>query len=174
LCPMWFLTPTQDCPFCHATAYPVAPLSSRDPSVNMVIAGCLPLLPSPTSHPPGSSQHPVLRTFRVGLSSLSLPCEPARFSASFRSPIPLAPGLWPGHCQVGCRRPKRRRLFSSCAVAGLSLDSIASTPCLVVLKHPVTVHACLLTSTWSSCPLFMVPSTPSPFHHSSDPNMATD
>ena len=39
LCPMCVLTPTQDTPFLHTTAYPVAPSSSRDPSVNMVRPG---------------------------------------------------------------------------------------------------------------------------------------
>jgi len=33
--------PTQDCPFCHTTAYLVAPLSSRDLMVNLVSPGLL-------------------------------------------------------------------------------------------------------------------------------------
>jgi len=33
---MWHLMPSQVCPLLHTTAYPVAPSSIRDPSVNIV------------------------------------------------------------------------------------------------------------------------------------------
>jgi len=36
---MWHLIPSQVCPFFHTTAYPVAPSSIRDPSVNIVSPG---------------------------------------------------------------------------------------------------------------------------------------
>jgi len=72
------------------------------------------------------------------------------------------------------RSPKRRCLFSSWLVAGLSPDSMDSTPMLVVRNAPVVACACWLTNSCSSLALATVPRVSSPFHHSSAPNMATD
>jgi len=44
--PMWVLWPFQEGPFFHTTAYPVAPFSSRDPSVKIVSPGRLARLAS--------------------------------------------------------------------------------------------------------------------------------
>jgi len=87
---------------------------------------------------------------------------------------PKTSRAWSPHVRVSSRSPSCRCLLSNCTVAALSPDSINIAPRLVVRKQPLVTHTSWLTSSCSSSVWPMVPRTWSPFHHSSELNMATD
>ena len=171
--------PFQDRPSFHATAYPVAPSSSRDPSVNMTSPGLsfsASLFASSRSCWISSALNGSGSSSRTVCSVLVQVRFKAVFSLLPMAVLPpittfLASSPWG---RLSSHSPNRRCLFSSWLDAGLSQDSIDSAPRLVVRKAPVVARACWLTSSCSSSARPVVPLTLPPFHHSSAPNMAMD
>ena len=164
---MCAFTPTYRLPAFHATPYPVAPLSSLDPSVKMV----RPSLSFSASSIALSRSSTILTASSFsGLLVISVPSTLPEYPIDASSLLPMAdwaPTIPLASLPAGRLRSRavnRLCLLSSWTVAGLILDSIASAPKFVVRKHPVTARTSWLTTSTvlplrCSSPAFLFPST---------------